>query len=209
MGMSPPKYFVGEEHVENFREMVQAWRKLSHSNMRCKINSFAINQEQHLRQNILLKSFRSIHRVPCQGYILYEKRRKLLPKYHDVPGKELARLRAQGVEFCEISTAPIAAYTGDTTFDVFSRTPDLCKVKLLIMEITFCDDRISPEKARRHGHIHIEDVAKESFLLQNEHILVMHLSARHNTKEMEKAIQKKLPRELANKMTVLPNEMIF
>ena len=77
------------------------------------------------------------------------------------------------------------------------------------MEITFCDDSVSPESAKQHGHTHIEDVVQGAHLLQNEHILVMHLSARHSWKEVEKAIAKKLPRELSQRMTVLPNEKLI
>ena len=82
-------------------------------------------------------------------------------------------------------------------------------VNLLIMEITFCNDSISPQKANKHGHIHIDDVVHGAHLLQNEHILVMHLSARHSHHEATKIMQKKLPAELFSRMTVLPNEMLF
>ena len=92
---------------------------------------------------------------------------------------------------------------------MFSRNQELCHVKLLIMEITFCDDRVSQEKAKKHGHIHIDDVVEGAHLLQNEHIVVMHLSARHSHHEATKAMQKKLPADLFSRMTVLPNEMLF
>ena len=54
------------------------------------------------------------------------------------------------------------------------------------MEITFFDERVTPENARLNGHIHIEDVAAHADLFENEHILVMHLSNRHTPQEFRR-----------------------
>ena len=56
MGLAPPHYFVGAEHAENFQKMLAAWRKLSHSNMKCHVHPFAIDQIHHLGKKLQVKS---------------------------------------------------------------------------------------------------------------------------------------------------------
>jgi ribonuclease Z len=52
--------------------------------------------------------------------------------------------------------------------------------RLLILEVTFLDDRVSTERARRSGHVHIDELVKRIDLLENEAILCTHVSRRHH-----------------------------
>ena len=74
---------------------------------------------------------------------------------------------------------------GDTLIDVFLQppTPDLLRVKLLVMECTYLDQ--SPRKdmiklARDRGHIHLRDIAKNAHIFSDVgSILLMHFSAKY------------------------------
>ena len=108
-----------------------------------------------------------------------------------------------------VESIPIAAYTGDSTLDVLTLNPILQRVKLLIIELTFVNDAVSTESARKHGHIHIEDIEADCQLFQNERILLMHLSARHDRQTALDELTKRLPKDLMRRIDVLGNRSIF
>ena len=135
----------------------------------------------------------------------YERRKKLAPKYHSLKGRELSNLREQGVDLYDRINVPMFAYTGDSVIDVLEREEDLRKCSFLAMEVTFFDNRVSVENARKHGHIHIDELIERSHLFENETVLFMHLSARHRVEEAKEIAEKKLPPELIQKMIILPN----
>ena len=50
------------------------------------------------------------------------------------------------------------------------------------------------KNARRHGHIHIDELLDRASLFENDRILIMHLSARHRIEEAQEiAAQKARP----------------
>jgi ribonuclease Z len=205
MHMPPPRYIVGEENRALFGDMLAAWRRLNRSFMPCVVEAIRPGEEIAVAKNIQARAFRSIHRVPCQGYVFLESRDKLKPEFQGLPGREIAAARKRGEEITYREQAPLVAYMGDSTIEVMQREKILREVKVLIMEVTFFDERVSPENAKLHGHIHLEDVRRNADLFQNERILVMHLSARHNGEEARREIDRILPPELAERMVVLPN----
>ena len=159
-----------------------------------------------LNKNIAVEAFRSIHRMPCQGYIVYEERKKLLPQYQHLSQVEIAALAKQKIPIVEIQKTPLVAYTGDTTIDVLRREPILRTVKILLLEITFFATDVSPASARKHGHIHIDDIPQEPDFFQNEHVVILHISSRYSSQQVEQVIAEKLPQYLQHKITLVSNK---
>ena len=203
--LEPPTYYIGEEHKGALDEMLASWRRLNRSFMPCKVEALRPNQITEINKKYFVRSFRAIHRIPCLGYILYERRKKLSKQYHSCKGYEISRLRDEGVDVYDHINIPMFAYTGDTVIDVIEREPDLTKCSFLAMEVTFFDNRVSVENARRHGHIHIDELINRSDLFQNERILIMHLSARYKFEEAREIASQKLDPKFLSKITILPN----
>ena len=99
--------------------------------------------------------------------------------------------------------APILAFTGDTCIDVVEREEVVRTAKVLVMEVTFFDDRVSVENARDKGHIHLDEVLDRAELFDNEHILFTHQSARYTHREAEEICARRLPEGLRERVTVL------
>lgn len=209
MSMDAPTYYIGEEHRNAFEDMMNSWRRLNRSFLPYKLEVMYPKRDIAINNQYFMRAFRSIHKVPCLGYMLYEKRRKLKSEFLGTPGHEIARLREHGIELYDHTEVPVFAYTGDTTIEVMKREESLQNCQFLTIEITFFDDRVTPENARQNGHIHIEHVAQNAHLFKNERILVMHLSSRHTIQEAQDAIQKHLPSDLSSRITVLPNHSPF
>jgi hypothetical protein len=60
------------------------------------------------------------------------------------------------------------------------------------------------ERAHSTGHIHLDEVLQRSDLLCNEAILFTHLSARYRYPEALEILKRRLPPELAERVTLLP-----
>ena len=203
--LDPPTYYIGEEHKAALEDVLAAWRRLNRSFMPCKIEALRPNQTIDVNKKYFVRCFRSIHRIPCLGYILYERRKKLSKQFKTCKGYEISRLREQGIEIYDYINVPMFAYTGDSVIDVLERESDLTQCAFLAMEVTFFDERVSVENARRHGHIHIDELVSRSDTFKNDRILLMHLSARYKFDEAKEIAAQKLDPNLLSKITILPN----
>ena len=153
--------------------------------------------------SMLVEPFTSFHRIPCQGYVLWSQKRKLHPDYEGLPGLEIKRLRESGVDITQEVTTPEYAYTGDATIKVVDAVEAVRKVKTLFIEVTFLDDKVSIEKSKKRGHIHLDEVIERADLFQNERIYMMHFSARYSPGQIKKILSDRLPENLAEKVRVL------
>ena len=205
MNMKPPTYIIGEEHRAAFDQTLGAWRRLNRSFMKCNVQTMRPKETLKVNNKITVEAFRSTHRMPCQGYIFYETRKKLKPEFQGLENSKIVALRKQNIQIVDEQKTPLVAYTGDTTIDIFEQQPILQQVKILIVEITFFDDDVTPEKAKDHGHIHIDSIPTAEGFFQNEHVVVMHVSSRHSTAHAQQMIEDKLPLYLQKKITLVPN----
>ena len=73
----------------------------------------------------------------------------------------------------------------------------------LVVEATFLDDRVSPERAARFGHVHLDQLAEIAEQLTCEHLLLNHVSARHGPAEARRLVAERLPADLAARTQVM------
>jgi len=203
MGMKPPTYLMPEENVVAFGDMLDAWRRLDRSDLACEIIGMKPGARHRVGRDIEARPFRAIHRVPTLGYGLWKTTRRLRPELQGLPGTEIRDRRLAGEEVTIAVETPILAFTGDTCIDVVEREEVVRTAKVLVMEVTFFDDRVSVENARDKGHIHLDEVLDRAELFDNEHILFTHQSARYTHREAEEICARRLPEGLRERVTVL------
>ncbi|MCZ6599164.1 MAG: MBL fold metallo-hydrolase [Planctomycetota bacterium] len=202
--MPPPTYVVPHEDVEAFRDLFDVWRRLDRSDLEHHLVPLGPGEEHELGNDLVARPFHSPHRAPCQGYGLWRRRRKLKPEYRDLPGDEIRRLRVdENLEVTETLETPEVAFTGDAKIEVVEREAVVRTARVLIMEVTFVDDRVSIEQARAKGHIHLDEVAQRADLFENEALLLTHFSSRYKPDEILQALDRKLPSSLRERVTPL------
>jgi len=207
-GMKPPTYLVPRENAAAFAELFAAWRKLDRSRLAHEVVSLGPGDEYRLPNGHLVRPFRSPHRVPCQGYAVWSVRKRLKEEFRGLAGREIARLSTEeGVEVNEVFEAPELVFTGDTRIDVIEREPVVGQAKVLVMEITFVDDRVSVKQCRSKGHIHLDEIAERAELFQNRAILFTHFSARYSQRDILKNMDAKLPPDLRERVTPLVSSL--
>lgn len=205
MGLEPPTYLVGHEYIRPLADLFAAYRRLDRSGLPHTVVPIGPGEEHALPEGRVIRPFRSIHRVPCQGYAIWSTRRKLKAELQGLSGPEIRDLRLSGVEVTDTLEAPEVAFTGDTLIDVVEREEVVRKARVLILEVTFVDDRVSVAQCRDKGHVHLSEVAERADLFENEAILFTHFSARYRAWEIREALERQLPGHLLRRVTPLLN----
>ncbi|OQV17196.1 putative Ribonuclease Z, chloroplastic [Hypsibius exemplaris] len=170
-----------------------------------KILSVKVGEDFPVSPNRTMRPFRTTHRVPSNGYLIYKQEKSLLPQFQNLTGYEIGALVAAGTEVHEKHSVPEMAYTGDTTFDCFldPANADILQARILITEATYIDDRQSPAKAKERGHTHLMDIAKNAELFRDVGALVLvHLSDRYNATQADHWMRRCLPPWLISKTWV-------
>jgi ribonuclease Z len=202
--MAPPTYVIGPENAASFAALFAAWRALDRSDLPHQTIVIGPGGEHALNERLIVRPFRSVHRAPCQGYAILQRRHRLKPIYRGLPGQEIQRLvREQGVDVNEVELIPEIAFTGDSRIEVLEQEEIVRTSRLLIMECTFLDDRVSVEDCRRKGHIHLDEILARAELFENEHILLTHFSARYTSGQIQALLESRLPPSLAERVTPL------
>lgn len=203
MGMTPPTYVVPPSTIDGLLALFEAWRKLDRSRLNCRIVPLEIGETFPLRRDLVARPFRSLHRVPCQGYTLWRTHRRLRPELAGRSSDEIRALRKGGEEVSIVEEYPEVSFTGDTLVDVLDRQPELLRTRLLIIEVTFMDDRVSVAQTRDKGHVHLDEILERADLFENEAILMTHLSARYSGDEAQAILDRRLPAHLRERVTLL------
>jgi len=171
-----------------------------------KVVVVAPGETVEIRKGLCIRPFKTIHRIPSQGYVILDVRQKLKAEFQGVEGQEIGRLRKSGVEVTERVEVPLVAFTGDTQAKVFDRegVDDALRAKVLITECTFLGPDQDAAFARKRGHIHLDELAERASLFEgNEAVMFAHFSQRYTNREIEAAMAL-LPEPLRSRATYLP-----
>lgn len=201
-GKQVPTYIVPVEWAERVANLMKAAMACDGAEIPHRLELLGRGEIHSLSPERFVRPFETFHRVPSQGYAVVKATKKLKAKYQGLPGTELANLRREGTLLEEYFHEVEFAYTGDTTIEVLG-SEDVRKAKVLVMEVTYVGDEISVADARRHGHIHIKEVAAHAEEFKNEHIVLMHFSKRFHADEIWSEVNKHLPEHLRDRVHVV------
>lgn len=189
-----PIYYVPAENHADVLVLFETWRRISHDTLPAEIISCKPGDVLDVGNGRKAHVFRSIHRIPTLGYAISTTKNKLLAEFIGVPGEEIGRLRKSGVQVTQEITSLDVAFTGDTVIDVVEREAAVREARVLVIEATFMEGGVTVENARRHGHIHLDEIIERAELFQNQKILFTHFSLRHSHREIRETLERRLKR---------------
>jgi ribonuclease Z len=199
-GLAPPTYVVGPENADAFRDLFDVWRRLDRSPLPHQLIVAGPGDEVPLGPRRVARPFRSVHRAPCQGYAVVERHTRLVERLRGHPQAEIDAARLSGEVISEDTETIELCFCGDTSIDVVEQQAVVRTARVLVLECTFLDERVSPASAREMGHVHLDDVIERADLFQNEAILLTHLSARYRTEEVLQILARRLPASLRDRV---------
>jgi ribonuclease Z len=202
--MPAPVYVVPPATAPAFEALLDAWRRLDGSVLDHELVALGPGQELALGRELVVRPFRTYHTAPSQGYGLWSVKQKLRPEFQGLDSREIARLRVdEGVEVTMETRTPEVVFVGDTRIDVVDREEAVRRARLLVLEVTFLDDRVPVESAREMGHVHLDEVIERADAFENEALLFTHFSARYTAAEIAALLAERLPAGLRERVTAL------
>lgn len=202
MKMEPPTIYMPAEAVEGVGMLLRAFQRLDRGKMPAKLVGLVQDQEVELSRELVVRTFATKHTVPSLGYLVWERRKKLKPEYHDLSGEEIRDLRLSGVEVSAEIRLPKVAYLGDTAPQGLDVYPDVYRAEILIMEMTFVAPGERAAVIHKFGHTHLDDVIARASLFENEVIIASHFSTRLHPDQIQRIVEKRLPDSLRGRLKV-------
>ncbi len=160
-------------------------------------------ESYEIGKNRWVRPFETFHRVPSQGYTVWERRTRLRDEFRGLPGARLGELRRAGTDLDESHEVPLLSFTGDTRIEVLERCAELQRTETLVIETSFLDERVTVPEAREMGHIHLDELLDRTALLPRGEVVLSHFSARYQSGEIEPMVRSRLPDELQGVVRVL------
>ncbi len=187
------------------RELMEAWVEIE--TQRTPYRLIAMDPagdsvEHEIKNNYYIRAFDTVHTSPSLGYVIVERRSKLKDEYVGLPQEKLVELKKQGQEITRLVEVPWIAYMGDTSPGDHFLRDDVRQAKILITECTFSanDHR---ERARIGKHIHLDDLVKIIDQLENEVIVLNHLSRRTHLGQARRQLDRLVPAEHRDRVFIL------
>jgi len=201
--LPPPRYIVPRENLDAFHDLFDVWRRLDRSTFPCTIEAMSPGDTLPLGKDRSVAAFRSPHRVPCQGYALIRSTNELLPEHRGRAPEDLRALRLSGRAITTRADHVEVAFCGDTVIDVVDREQMVRTARLLILEVTFLDQRVDVQSARSKGHVHLDEVVERAAAFENQYLLFTHFSQRYSPADVHAIIYDRVPAGLKERVRLL------
>jgi len=202
-GLESARVFAPAAAVGDLEAWISASERLERVSYGVRLVASHPGDRVLLRRDLELRVLAGRHRVPTVGYLFSEVRHKLREQFTGLSGREIADLRARGVEVTRLEEIPLLAYPGDCGAGIFDAAPELFRARVLLIECSFLrsDD---VDRARLYEHLHLQDFIERADLFENEAIVLTHFSQRYSNEEILQALRG-LPASLAERaMPFLP-----
>ena len=202
MKMEPPTIYMPAEAVEPVDALLRAYQRLDRGRMPANLVGVKPDEEVELSRELVVRAFATKHTIPSLGFLVYERRRKLKPEYHDLSNDEIRDLRLSGVEVSAEVRVPKVAYMGDTAPQGLDVLPDTYRAEILIMEMTFVAPGERAAVIHKYGHTHLDDILARADRFENEVIIASHFSTRLHPDAIQRIVEKRLPESLRGRLKI-------
>jgi ribonuclease Z len=202
MKMEPPTIYLPAEAVEPVDRLLRAFQRLDRGRMPVDLRGLEPGQEVELSRELVVSAFATKHTIPSLGFLVWERRKKLKPEYHQLSGEQIRDLRLSGVEVSAEVRIPKVAYLGDTSPAGVDAFPDVYRAEILILEMTFVAPNERPERIHKYGHMHLDDILARADRFENDWIIASHFSTRLPPDAIQRIVEKKLPEGLKQRVKI-------
>lgn len=202
-GQTPPTVYMPNAVLRPMRDLMRVFEELDGHTFQYQFKGISIGESAPLKAPYFFRPFATQHRVPSQGYTVYERKKHLKPEYKELEPHELGRLRKQGIDLDMFTEEPVVSFTGDTRIE-FLESKDARESRVLVMEVTYWDEKKSVENARLWGHIHLDELLPKLDLIKSEKILLIHASARYSTRDLKRILDARVPEHHKHRIDIFP-----
>ena len=201
-GQIPGTILAPENLLGPMKRIIDAWGQLDGNKIPVNLVGVKPGDEYQIKPNLITRVFPTKHSRGSVGFCVIEKRKKLKAEYTELTGPQIVELKKQGIQIDNPLEMPIVTYLGDTQYVDFSQLDYVAKSKILIAECTFYETD-HEGRAQAGKHMHVTELAGLLDKMQNEHIIITHLTQRTAMHEIRKMLKDLMPPKIRDKITIL------
>lgn len=188
------KIYVPPPLEPPLRKILKLWAEIEDFDMQFDLEAVEYDRTYPLTGNLHFQAVPSVHRVPSNGYTIFEKTRKLRDEFRELPGPEIARLKNIRDDLFYDSTVAHVTFSGDTQIEFVTDNEIVRRSKVLFLECTFICDERPVDRARQWGHIHLDEIVANAEAFRDvEQLYLIHFSPRYRKDRIHQTLKKKLP----------------
>jgi ribonuclease Z len=193
MKMEPPLIYMPEAAVEPMQRVLRLLSRMDRGRLPCTLQPIKPGDEFELSREHVVTISATTHTVPSLGFVIWERRRKLKPEFHGLPGDKIRDLRLGGAEVTAEIRFPRVAYLGDSSPAGLDACPAMFEAEVLIMELTFVSPKHRRDKIHKFGHMHLDDLLERRKQFHNELVIASHFSTRYHPNQVREHVTRALP----------------
>ena len=201
-GMAPATVLAPANLIGPIQKIMDLWGRIDGNPVSAKLIGVKPGDEHMIKGNLYARAIPVKHSYGAVGYSVIERRKKLKPEYTKLNGPQLVELKRQGIEIENTVEFPVVSYLGDTSYMDFSQIEYVAKSRILITECTFFLDE-HRDRADAGKHMHIEEFAGLLARMENELVIITHLSQRMPLGQAKFMLKKALDKDCLKKTTFL------
>lgn len=205
MSLPPAPMYIPEAILKPMEQIISCWQKLEKFDYEHQLIVAEIGKSYEINKEFFFKPFETIHRVPSQGYTIYQRVKKLKEQFRGQSVDQIRTLKKQGKDVEDHFEEPVFSYTGDTEIEFLDKAPEAASSKTLLMECTYFDDSRPVERAKKWGHIHFEEVLARLPDIKAEKILLTHNSTKYTYGHIKKILSERLSESDRARVHLFPN----
>ena len=162
----------------------------------------AAGEDYEIRRGLVARAFAVRHVGRALGYAVIDVRHKLKEEFSGWPARRSSSSRRRASRSPASVEYPLVAYLGDTAKANYSDLPYVANARALLLECTFFDpDHVS--RARAGKHVHVVDLPEMLEGMNNEQIILIHVTRRTNMHQAQKFLKEALPKDMLERITFL------
>lgn len=193
---------VPAELVRPLENLMSAWGAVEGHIPPARFVGMRPGDDHEIRRGLIARAFAVRHISAAIGFSLIDVRQKLKPEFDGLTGPQIVELKTKGVEITNRVEVPLVAYLGDTAKANYASLPHVKAAKVLLIECTFFDPE-HVQRARAGKHLHVVDLPEVLEGMENEHIVIVHVTRRTNMAEARKILKNSLKAEIHDRITFL------
>jgi ribonuclease Z len=196
-------FYMPPSLVEPLQKIMDLWQQIEDHQYKCNFISVD-DKEIEINDRHFVKAFPTFHRIESFGYTLFQKNKKLLPKWQNAHKEKIIAAKKHGEKIDAVSETPLVSFTGDTKIEFLFERDWIRKSKVLFLESTYLDDKKTIEQARKWGHTHLDEIIPHLNEIDSEKIVLIHISSRYSYEHAMAIIKKKIPSNHQDRIVVFP-----
>ncbi|MBL7134630.1 MAG: MBL fold metallo-hydrolase [Phycisphaerae bacterium] len=188
--------------LEPLEDLMRAWGRVEGHVPPHRFVPMRAGDEHEIRRNLLARAFSSNHIPGSLGFAVIDVRKKLKAEFSGLTEPQIIELKNKGVEITNRVEYPLVAFLGDSGPGEYVSLPCVANAFALLVECTFFDDE-HMGRARAGRHMHIKDLPPMLEGMNNERIILVHVTRRTNIAAARKILREKLPEQTLRRITFL------